>query len=145
MYSIPKLIDVNAKSRHFSDYSRLLVIGRCVEYEHPSVLKQFRDWVKLSVCLEEEHMNHVGLKLAAILARNSFKEVGTLTTDGSPHCVQLHYMLEEVFKVMGITGVERRHFVISEGSLIEVGKEVVKASRYLAKVQKLMKCNGLLE
>jgi len=145
VYNIPKLIDVNAKSRYFSGYSKLLVVGRCVEYEHPPALEQFKGWVKLSVCLEEEHMNHVGLKLAAILARNSFKEVGTLTTDGSPHCVQLHYMLEEVFKVMGITGVERRHFVISEGSLIEVGKEVVKASRYLAKVQKLMKCNGLLE
>ena len=139
-------MDYNVAGRALRAARRVLVYGTCVRDEHPDIYERLsRGRVALAACLEREHFNMVALKLASMLARVELEELVVLTVDGSPHCVQLHYMLEEVFKVMGITGVERRHFVISEGSLIEVGKEVVKASRYLAKVQKLMKCNGLLE
>ncbi len=140
---IPKLIDINAKSRLIRGKDSLLIIGRCVEVEHPRVLEEFLSsgrYAVVSVCLEEEHVNHVGLKLAGVLARSSYKEVAVLTVDGSLHCVQLHHMVEEVFKVMGIEGrVARKHYVIEDGKVIEVSSRAVKVSRYLSKVDKLLR------
>ncbi len=143
VYRIPKLIDINAKSKLIRNYEALLIIGRCVEIEHNNILSKFlgtRKYAIVSVCLEEEHMNMVGLKLAGILARCNFKEVAVLTVDGSPHCVQLHFMVEEVFKVMGLEGkILRRHFVIYEGELLEVSTRAVKIARYLSRVDKLLR------
>ncbi len=140
VYKIPKLIDINAKSRLIRNFKKLLIIGRCVEIEHPKVLELdvFRDYAKVSVCLEEEHMNIVGFKLAGVLARSNYEEVAVLTVDGSPHCTQLHYMVEEVCKLVGSPPI-RRHYVIEGGELIEVPAEAVKASRYLSKVAKLLR------
>ncbi|ADI31732.1 hypothetical protein [Staphylothermus hellenicus] len=139
MYRIPRLIDVNAKSRIFRDKKKLLIIGRCVELEHPEILEKFKnDYALLSVCLEAEHVNMVGFKLAGILARGKYEEVSVLTVDGSLHCTQLHWMVEEVFKILGGNSIKRRHFVIYHGKLYEVSVKAVKTSRYLYKVHKLV-------
>ena len=140
MYRCPKLIDVNAKSRIFRNNDKLLIIGRCVEIEHPDVLQEFikQGYSVLSVCLEAEHVNMIGFKLAGILARGNYREVSVLTVDGSMHCTQLHWMLEEVFKILGRNNIIRRHFVIYKGKLFEVTLRAVKTSRYLHKVDRLL-------
>ncbi len=143
-YEVPRLIDINAKSRLFRGKDKLLIIGRCIEIEHRDVLNGFRDkgYGMLSVCLEAEHVNMVGFKLAGILARGSYSEVAVLTVDGSLHCTQLHWMVEEVFKIMGLGDkVSRRHYVVYKGRLYEIPLEAVKTSRYLYKVAKLIQRN----
>ncbi|ABN69325.1 hypothetical protein Smar_0212 [Staphylothermus marinus F1] len=139
MYRIPRLIDINAKSRIFRDKKKLLIIGRCVELEHPETLEKFKnEYALLSVCLEAEHVNMVGFKLAGILARGKYDEVSVLTVDGSLHCTQLHWMVEEVIKILRGNSIKRRHFVIYHGKLYEVSVKAVKTSRYLYKVHKLV-------
>ncbi len=141
-YTVPKLIDCNARSKVIRASDKLLIIGRCVEIEHNDALREFlkRGYTALSVCLEEEHINMVGFKLAGILrrCRDFLKEVTVLTIDGSPHCVQLHFMVEEAFKITGMEGlIRRKHYVIVKGKVIEVPKESVKIARYLSKISKL--------
>jgi hypothetical protein len=141
MYKIPRLIDVNARSRLFRDKKKLLIIGRCVEIEHPDILNKYigsNEYGILSVCLEAEHVNMAGFKLAGIIARNGFEEVRVLTVDGSMHCTQLHWMVEEVFKIIGSTSIKRKHFVIYKGREYEVSLEAVKTSRFLYKVDRLL-------
>ncbi len=118
-----------------------MIIGRCVEREHPNVLERFRDYAILSVCLEEEHVNSVGFKLAGMLARlgEGVEEVAVLTVDGSLHCVQLHFMVEEVFKVLRPASIRRKHFIIIRGGVEEIPLEAVRTARYLSKVAKLLK------
>ncbi len=141
MYKVPRLIDVNAKSRVFRDKKRLLIIGRCVELEHPEILERFskEEYGVLSVCLEAEHVNMNGFKLLGILARGDYEEIAVLTVDGSMHCTQLHWMVEEVFKICRCNNISRRHYIIYRGKLYEVSIEAVKTSRYLYKVDKLLK------
>ena len=140
MYKISRLIDINAKSRVFRENKKLLIIGRCVELEHHNILDEFarNGYGILSVCLEAEHVNMVGFKLAGILARGNYEEVSVLTVDGSMHCTQLHWMVEEIFKIMKSLNVARKHYVIYKGKLYEVSLEAVKTSRYLFKVNKLL-------
>jgi hypothetical protein len=42
----------------------------------------------------------IGFKLAGIIARCNFEEVAVVTVDGSMHCTQLHWALEEIYKFM---------------------------------------------
>ncbi len=141
-YRIPRLIDCNACSRILRGYSKLLIIGRCIEREHPEILSRFKDYVMLSVCLEAEHVNMVGFKLAGIIRRcgDWLKEVAVLGVDGSLHCIQMHFMVEEVFKILGVEGaLERRHFIVAKGGVVrEIPKNVIKVSRYLARVAELL-------
>ncbi|MEM2234121.1 MAG: 4Fe-4S ferredoxin [Desulfurococcaceae archaeon] len=140
VYTVPDLLEVNAKSRIFRDKSKLLIIGKCIELEHPEILKQFIDdnYGVLGLCPEAVHVNMAGFKLIGILARGSFEEVSVLTVDGSMHCIQLHWMLEEVFKAMNLNGkIKRRHFIIYKGELKEVSARDVKISRFMYKVNSL--------
>lgn len=142
VYRLPRLLDLNAASRLLRGRRVLVVLGRCLELEKPWALREleerFPDAGFVSVCLEAEHVNQVGFKLAGVLARvSNIEEVVAATTDGSMHCVQLHYMVEELEKIMP-GRFRRRHFVATRGELVEVPPEAVKTSRHLAKVAKLL-------
>lgn len=135
MYRLPRLVDINAKSVVFRDSRKLLVASRCLELERPGVIEEFkaRGYAVLTVCPEAEHVNVLGFKLAGILARCKFEEVSALTVDGSLHCAQVHWMLEEVFKVTRSSSA-RKHYVVHEDEVVEIPAEVVKKARFLAKL-----------
>ena len=131
-----KLLDVNVACKAIREVRRLLLYGTCVRDEHPSIFEEYaRGRVPLAVCMEEEHFNMVALKLASIAARVKLEELVVLTVDGSPHCLQLHMVAEEVDRI--VRGLPRRHVVIEEGEPVEIDPETVKVARYLSRVQKL--------
>ncbi|OYT61027.1 MAG: 4Fe-4S ferredoxin [Desulfurococcales archaeon ex4484_217_1] len=132
-----KLIHVNACSRMIRKLRKILIYGTCLRDEHPEILETFsKSRVPLAVCLEEEHMNMVGFKLATMMKTCGPHEIVVLTVDGSPHCVQLHMMVEECLKL--VPGIAIKHYVIYKGDVIEVSPKVVKTARYLSKVKKLL-------
>ena len=137
-YRIPRLMDLNVGSKLLRGKEKLLVVGRCIEIEKPWALERFseKDYAVVSVCLEETHVNQAGFKLAGVLARLPFREVAVLTTDGSMHCIQLHYMVEEIAKISG-NKIVRRHYVATRDSVEEIPVEVVKISRYLSRVKEV--------
>jgi len=140
MYVLPRLIDINAKASVLREHKKILIISRCIEAEHKELLEEVakEGYAVLTACPEAEHVNMLGFKLAGILARGSYEEVAVLTVDGSLHCTQLHWMLEEVCKVTGKCA-SRRHMVVYKGKIYEVEAEAVKTSRFLYKVNKLIK------
>ncbi|MEM1596584.1 MAG: 4Fe-4S ferredoxin [Desulfurococcaceae archaeon] len=144
MYKLPRLIDTNAKSIILRDKEKLVVVSRCLETENPRVIEEFRsnDYVVLTACPEEEHVNMLGFKLAGILARCKFKEVAVLTVDGSMHCTQLHWMLEEVFKITKPEAT-RKHFVEYKGNVVEIPLNIVKKSRFLSKLRGVQGLNSV--
>lgn len=141
VYKVPRLLDVNACSKLFREKRKLLIIGRCLELEHKDIINRFieKGYALLSVCPEAEHINMVGFKLAGIVARGSYDEVSVLTVDGSLHCTQLHWMVEEVFRFMGIgERITRSHYVVYKGRAYQISLEAIKTSRYLYKVAKMI-------
>jgi hypothetical protein len=73
------------------------------------------------------------LKLASIIARVPIEEIVVLTVDGSPHCIQLHFMMDEVEKITG-KPLNVKHIVVYKGKEVEVDRSRVKKARYLSKV-----------
>lgn len=137
MDNYPRLLDTNAKSRVMREKKKIMIFSRCMQEEHPSVLKDFeKEYCLLSVCPEAEHVNMMGFKLVGILARGEYDELAVLTIDGSMHCTQIHWMVEEVFKTCK-PSCERRHLVYANGEVVEISQEIVKKSRFLSKINKL--------
>ncbi|OYT61129.1 MAG: 4Fe-4S ferredoxin [Thermofilum sp. ex4484_15] len=133
-----RLQTYNSAGRELRLRRKLLIYGTCVRDEYPRILSDFsKGRVALAVCLEEEHFNMVGLKLASIVARVPLEELVILTVDGSPHCVQLHHLAEEVHKVAK-NCPEPQHFVIEGGEAVKVDRKAVKLARYLSKVSKIL-------
>ncbi len=127
-------MSVNAKGKWVRG-RKILLYGKCVEDGHPEILQKFEDFTKLSFCPEEEHINMLFYKLIAMMS--VAKNLTILTVDGSPHCVQMHYIAEEVLKYLE-KKFEVRHFVINNGKLMEISSEAVKISRYLSKIQRMI-------
>ncbi len=107
----------------------LLVYSLCIRQEQPEMLKGFQV-SKLGVCLEESHVNQAAWKMLNIVRAGGVKRVTALTMDGSPHCVQLHYALQDIAKAM--PNLEVRHAVIEKGRLLEVTGGDVRKSRHLS-------------
>jgi len=113
----------------------ILVYSACIDEEYPDILEKFKERTKLSICLEEHHINKVAKKLMAIIYKRKVKSIAVLTMDGSPHCLQLHHALEEIKNYFDI---EVEHYVIEKGELIKVSEKSVKISRHLSEVEKLI-------
>jgi len=122
---------------------KLLVASACLEDECPNLLAEYEgSHLILTVCLEEFHMNMVVSKLAGCLARCPPDELTVMAVEGSPHCVQLLYSIEEALKIVG-KRTRVRYLVVNKCEIREVNPEVVKLSRYPSKIAKLIKREAL--
>ncbi len=131
-----EFMETNVGSRRLRELGKLLLYGSCIEVEWPEHLRALSEGrFAASVCLEREHYNMVAYKLACAARASNLSEVVALSVDGSPHCVQLHMLVEEVRKLIG--GFEALHYVVYKGRLYRVEAEDVKLSRYLSKVARL--------
>jgi len=128
------LLSTHVKSRHFG--KEILIYGSCTAAEHPEILKQFKG-AKLHICLEKFHAEQAAWKIAMIASINKIRSIAVLTADGSPHCIQLHFALEDLRKLLPELKV--RHYVIEKSKLHEVSGEAIKASRHLSQVERLIR------
>ena len=143
MVEVLPLMSTNAGSKKLKRDGSWLLIGSCVLTEHRELFEKIKDAYDtfLHVCLEETHINMAEAKLAAMVKLSKPSKITALTVDGSPHCIQLHYLVEDLKKYYSLD-LETRHLVIYKRDLIEIETEAVKASKYLSKVQKLLHKNN---
>ncbi len=134
------LMCINVGDKRLREKKNLLIVGSCTD-RNLNIVKDVceRDGghFVLHICLEETHMNQAGFKIASIVKYSDIKKVSTLTVDGSPHCVQIHYVIEDI-KRHFVPDIETAHFVIEKGELCEITSEAVKRSRHLSKIQKMI-------
>ncbi len=126
-----ELLKTSARSKKISE--DVLLYGTCISAEHPEILKKFKQKTRLRVCLEEEHVNKAAWKMANIVRASKVRKITALTMDGSPHCVQLHYALEDLKEML--PGLAAEHYAIEKGKLIEISAEAVRKSRHLSEIE----------
>ncbi len=117
--------------------SEFVIAGACLKNMQPESYKKLEKMCSniYTVCLEESHVNMVITKLLGVLSRVKVKKLVFATVDKSPHCVQLHYIENEIKKAMPLTGVQIVHFVAVDGELIEISDEAISASKNLSLLQ----------
>jgi len=135
------LLETNLGDNEVRQKRRILLTGTCLIRRYPDILKayleKFRSPAHIHICLETYHMDQVGYKLTLMMRYSNIEELTVLTIDGSPHCLQLHYLAEDQRKFY--PELKINHFTIEKGTVYEIEPRAVKASRHLFKVQKLIK------
>lgn len=117
----------------------MIIVGSCLERMQP---KAYDELKKISnniydVCLESTHLNMTITKIVGMLCRVNVKKLIFASVDRSPHCVQLHYIENEVRRVMKLDNIEIIHYVAVDNKLIEVTDDTIQKSKFLSKLQEL--------
>jgi hypothetical protein len=112
----------------------LIIVGSCLDRMQPEAYKELE---RISdniydVCLEETHINMVITKLIGMISRVKINKIIFASVDKSPHCVQLHYIENEIRKAMDIDNIEMVHYVAVDNKLIEISKESIDSATTVA-------------
>lgn len=129
-----ELLETSVSSKHIGE--RIIVYSSCISHEYPELLAQFKDYTRLCTCLTTHSLEEIAWKLLTIIRINNPKEVAALTIDGSPHCLQVHFALEDILKIRPHITV--RHFVIEKGVIQEISGEAVRKARHLSEIEGLV-------
>lgn len=132
------LLSTNIGSRYLRQSNQFLLLGSCMLEEYPQLVEKYaRNRVCLHVCLETHHMNMAETKLACMINIHQPKELLILTVDGSPHCLQLHILADDLHRYFKAK-LAIRHLVVERGKVYEINARAVKTARHLHKVNQLL-------
>lgn len=111
----------------------IIIVGSCLKHMQP---KGFDKLKKISsniyeLCLEETHVNMAITKIGGMLRTGKIKKIIFATIDKSLHCVQMHYIQDELKKMMDISSVEIKNYVVVNDKLVEISPEIIALSKNL--------------
>lgn len=127
------------KSNIYDVDKTIIVVGSCLKSMQPkgyeSLQKKSNNIYEL--CLEEIHINMAITKIGGMLRTNKIKKIIFASLDKSPHCIGLHYIQDELRKMMDLSDVEIENYVIVNDELIRISTEIISLSKNLSKLSKL--------
>ena len=124
------------KTNCYDVSENLVIIGSCLPKMQPKAFEKLQnEYSKIfEVCLEETHLNMVITKVIGMLSRVKVKKVIFATVDKSPHCIQMHYIENEIKKAMSLDETEFIHYVVVDNEFIEISNDVIKKSKSLVEL-----------
>ena len=127
------------KSNIYDVDETIIVVGSCLKNIQP---KGYEELQKISnniyeLCLEEAHINMATTKIGGMLRTNKIKKIIFASVDKSPHCIQLHYIQDELRKMMNLSNIEIENYVIVDNELIKISPETISLSKNLSKLSNL--------
>ena len=127
------------KSNIYNVDETIIVVGSCLKNMQP---KGYEELQKISnniyeLCLEETHINTAITKIGGMFRTNKIKKIIFASVDKSPHCVQLHYIQDELRKMMNLSNVEIENYVIVDNELTRISLETISLSKNLSKLSNL--------
>lgn len=87
------------------------------------------------LCLEETHINMAITKIGGMIRTGKIKNIIFATVDKSPHCVQVHYIRNELEKMMNLDDICITNYVIVDDELIEIDSNVISLSKNMKKLK----------
>ena len=76
-------------------------------------------------------------KIGGMLRTGKIKRIIFASVDKSPHCIQLHYIQDELRKMMNLENIEIENYVVVNNELIKLDKEVISLSKNLKALSEL--------
>ena len=127
------------KSNIYDVNETIIVVGSCLKNMQ---LDGYQKLQKIStniyeLCLEETHINMAITKIGGMLRTNKIKRIIFASVDKSPHCIQLHYIQDELRKMMNLSNIEIENYVVVNNELIKISPETISLSKNLSKLSNL--------
>ena len=119
----------------------IIIVGSCLKNMQPEgyeKLKKISDNI-YELCLEETHVNMAITKIGGMIRTGKVHNIIFATIDKSPHCIQVHYIQDELRKMMTIDNVNFKNYVVVDNELIEIRPEIISLSKNLSELNKSKK------
>lgn len=117
----------------------IIIVGSCLKNMQPVGYEKLKN-ISLNLydlCLEETHINMAVTKIGGMLRTGKIKRIIFASVDKSPHCIQLHYIQDELRKMMNLDNIEIENYVVVDNELIKLDKEVISLSKNLKALSEL--------
>ncbi len=126
------------KSNIYDCGDEIIIVGSCLKAMQPKAFKQLEkfDLPIFDLCLENLHINMAITKILGMIRAKNIKKIIFASVDKSPHCVQIHYIQDEIIK-LGFK-VEFVNYVAVDNMLVEISKDTISLSKNLLKLQKTL-------
>lgn len=73
-------------------------------------------------------------KICGMIRTGKIKKIIFASVDKSPHCIQLHYIQDEIRKVMDIKNIVIENYVVADDKLTKISPEIISLSKNLKKL-----------
>lgn len=116
----------------------VLICGTCLpnmQKEGYEVLSKDYDTI-LSLCLEKDHINMAITKICGMISTGKMKSVTFASVNKSPHCTQLHYIKNEIKRVMGDVHIEIKNIIVQNNEIFVIDDEILSLSKDLVRLSK---------
>lgn len=125
------------KTNCYDIKNEIAIIGSCLPNMQPKAFAEIEKMTQniYEVCLEETHLNMAITKIGGMLARVKVNKIIFATVDKSPHCIQVHYIENELAKMMDLSNTEIVHYVAVDNNLIKISNDIIKKSKCLSEIQ----------
>lgn len=128
------------KSNIYDVDETIVIVGSCLKNMQPKGYEKIEKISKniYELCLEETHINMAITKIGGILRTGKVKNIIFATVDKSPHCIQVHYIRNELEKMMKLDDINITNYVVVDNELIEIDNEIISLSKTLSKLKEKM-------
>lgn len=115
----------------------IIIVGSCLKSMQPEGFKKLEGISKniYNLCLEEIHVNMAITKIGGMIRTGKIKNVVFATVDKSPHYIQMHYIQDELRKMMNLDSINITNYVVKDNQLIEITPDIISLSKNLFGLQ----------
>lgn len=127
------------KSNIYDCSDKIIIVGSCLKSMQPKAFEELEilNLPIFELCLEETHINMATTKLLGMIRAKNISKIIFASVDKSPHCIQLHYLQDEILK-LGFK-IDFTNYVCVDNSLIEISKDTISLSKNLFKLNEFQK------
>lgn len=115
----------------------IIIVGSCLSNMQPQGFDKLKSISNniYDICLEETHINMAITKIGGMLRTRKIKNIIFASVDKSPHCVQLHYIRNELEKMMDLSNITITNYVVVNNELVEISPDIITLSKNLSKLK----------
>lgn len=116
----------------------IIIVGSCLKHMQPKGFDKLKEISNniYELCLEETHMNMAITKIGGMLRTGKIHKIIFATVDKSPHCIQMHYIQDELKNMMNIDNIDIKNYVVVDNELEEITPEIISLSKNLSELKK---------
>ncbi len=118
----------------------IIITGSCLKNMQPKAFESLEkfNFPIFDLCLEQSHINMAITKVLGMIRAKNITKIIFASVDRSPHCLQLHYIQDEVRK-LGFENIVFENYVAVNDELVLIPKEIISLSKNLSKLKDIVK------
>ena len=122
------------KSNIYDCSDEIIIVGSCLKAMQPKAFEEIENMNLpiFDICLEQTHINMAITKILGMIRANKIRRIVFASVDKSPHCIQLHYIQDEIRKLGFELSFE--NYVAVNNALIKISKETITLSKNLSEL-----------